>query len=104
MKATIIEVPQMHDSFSKIIIHGVEYAIRFTYCDTFDYWSFGVYTPTREPIVQGLKIVPNHPINLYTDRTDMPVVAFYCESNNVRVRRYDFRDGIARFLYVEADS
>ena len=101
MQAIQIDVPELHDSFSKIIIGNVEYAIRFTYCDTFDYWSFGLYTPQREPIVQGLKIVPNHPINLYTDRTDMPVVWFYCDCNNDHVGRYDFRDGIARFLYVE---
>ena len=104
MREVIIEVPQQNDSFSKIIIHGVEYSVRFTYCDSFDYWSFGVYTPAREPIVQGLKIVPNHPINLYTDRTDMPVVQFICSSNKDRVGRYDFRDGLARFMYWEADS
>ena len=54
-----------HDSFSDITINGERLLIRFTYNDTFDYWSFGLYETNRTPILAGIKIVPNFPLNLF---------------------------------------
>ena len=63
---TTISVPDMNDCFLRIVILGVEYLIRFTYNDTYDCWSFGLYLPNKEPIAQNIKIVPNLPLNLFT--------------------------------------
>lgn len=103
MKIVYIEVPQENDVFLRIVILQTEYQIRFSYNDTEDNWTFGLYTPSLSPIVQGIKIVPNFPLNIFVDRTNMPNVVFGCETAEERVKRYDFRDKKAKFYYVCAD-
>ena len=76
----------MNDCFLRIVILGVEYLIRFTYNDTYDCWSFGLYLPNKEPIAQNIK---------------MPKVLFVCESNLEKVGRNAFLDGAARFCCIE---
>ena len=39
----VITPPDMHDSFSRVVLNNTEYLIRFTYNDTGDYWTFGLY-------------------------------------------------------------
>ena len=65
MDYIIIEVPDLNDSVSRIVLNGAVYFVRFTYNDTFDYWKFGVYDSQMEPIVIGIKIVPSFPLNLF---------------------------------------
>lgn len=101
MRTVFIVVPDMHDSFSRIVILGVEYLIRFTYNDTFDFWSFGLYTPNKEPIFQNIKIVPNFPLNLFVGVNNMPNVYFACKSNLENIGRKDFVNNAAKFYYVE---
>lgn len=98
---TYISVPDMNDCFLRIVILGVEYLIRFTYNDTYDCWSFGLYLPNKGPIAQNIKIVPNLPLNLFTGAIEMPKVLFVCESNLEKVGRNAFLDGTARFCYIE---
>lgn len=47
-----IAVPNMNDSVSDVTIDDVQYRLRFTYNETYDYWSFGVRTANNEPIVE----------------------------------------------------
>ena len=54
-----IKVPDMNDSVSSLVIDGIEYRIRFTYNEKFDYWSFGLYNSKQEPIIAMTRIVPN---------------------------------------------
>lgn len=44
-----IKVPDMNDSMSTLSIDGVEYLLRFTYNEKYDYWSFGLYSSEEEP-------------------------------------------------------
>ena len=101
MDAIIIQIPDINDSFSRIIIQDVAYLIRFTYNDTFDYWTFGVYTLERCPIIQGVKIVPGFPLNAFVDNEHMPNAIFACESKRENIGRDDFTNGNARFYYFE---
>ena len=39
----VITPPDMHDSFSRVVLNNTEYLIRFTYNDTGDYCTFGLY-------------------------------------------------------------
>ena len=43
MDYTIIEVPDMNDSVSRVVLSGTAYLIRFTYNDSKDYWKFSLY-------------------------------------------------------------
>lgn len=101
MKTVFITVPDMNDSFSRIVILGVEYLIRFTYNDTFDCWSFGLYYPNKEPIFQSIKIVPNFPLNLFVGINNMPNVYFACRSKQEHIGRNDFKRDAAKFYFVE---
>jgi len=44
MEYIIIEVPDMNDSISRIVLNGTAYMLRFSYNDTCDYWKFSLYT------------------------------------------------------------
>lgn len=101
MRTVYIVVPEMNDSFSRIVILGDEYLIRFTYNDTFDFWSFGLYTRNKEPIVQNVKIIPRFPLNLFVGVIGVPYVYFACESKLEHIGRNDFKNGSAKFYYVE---
>lgn len=101
MKTVYITVPDMNDSFSRIVILGVEYLIRFTYNDTYDFWSFGLFYPNEEPIFQNIKIIPRFPLNLFDGSLDMPDVYFACKSNLEHIGRDDFKNEKAKFYYVE---
>lgn len=45
MEYTIITVPDMNDSVSRIVLNGTAYLIRFTYNDTKDYLEFERCSP-----------------------------------------------------------
>jgi hypothetical protein len=95
-----IKVPDMNDSFSKVVIGNTEYWLRFTWNDTKARWSFGIYTILREPIVQGIKLVPKFPINLQYIDERMPSGIFGVYSNLEAVGRPDFAEGRAVFAYI----
>lgn len=97
---TQIHIPQEHDSFSELTINGERLLLRFTYNDTFDYWTFGVYELNRTPIIAGLKIVPNFPMNLYIKLRRLGNTGFIATSKQQRIGHRDFWDGAAQFWMV----
>jgi len=103
MEYTIIEVPDLNDSLSRIVLNGTVYHIRFTYNDTKDFWKFGVYTALDEPIAIGIRVVPNFFLNLFTGSEDFPVGGFAALTTLDHIGRYDFRDGVAQFVYFPID-
>lgn len=102
MDYTIIEVPDMNDSVSRISLKGKQYQLRFTYNDTGGYWSFGLYDSLGNPIRVGNKIVPQLPLNLFWGTDDMPLGVFAVLSELERVGRNDFVDGKAKFIFIPA--
>lgn len=104
LKYTEIEVPDMNDSVSRIVLDGNVYNIRFTYNDTFDYWKLSLYDDLMEPIVLGIKIVPNFVLNLMTATRDMPKGTFVAYSRQEEVGRTAFLEGKAAFLYVPLEQ
>ena len=104
MEYTIIEVPNLNDSMSRVVLDGKAYFIRFTYNDTFDYWTFGIYNNMNEPIVIGIKIVPQFPMNLFLTAYNLPFGVFGVISKLDRIGRYDFRDGKAQFIFCPANQ
>ena len=104
MEYTIIEVPDMNDSMSRIVINGTAYYLRFTYNDTGDYWNFGLYSDLREPIILGRKIVPNFPIGLFLGTDAFPRGSFMAVSNLQHIGRNAFTDSKAKFIFVPEDG
>lgn len=95
-----IDVPDMNDSISSLTIDEIEYGLRFTYNEKYDYWSFGLYDEDDDPIIAMTRIVPNFPIfHFYTD-SDIPDGVFGCLSDIDTVGRYAFVNKTAEFVYI----
>lgn len=103
MERLEITPPDFNDSFSRVVLSGKQYLIRFSYIDTFGYWTFGLYTTLQEPIVEGVKIVPNFPLNLFYSNSDMPNGVFGVYTELEKVGRDDFFNGKAIFAYIPAE-
>ena len=99
MDVTIIEVPDMNDSLSRVVLNGKPYQIRFTWNDTGGYWKFGLYDTQTNPIVVGVKVVPQFPLNLFYGVTKLPDGVFGVASKFPKIGRNDFKDGYAQFLF-----
>ena len=100
MTETAIIVPREHDSFGEITLNGELLLIRFSYNDTFDYWTFGIYERNRTPILQGIKIIPNFPLNLFLPMRRLGDACFIVSSKQQRIGRRDFWDSNAQFMVV----
>lgn len=103
MDKIIIAVPDANDSFSRVVLSGTAYLIRFTYNDTFGYWSFGLYDTQKNPMITGVKMVPSYPLNLFCDNVAMPVGIFGIYTNLEKVGRSDFLEGRAEFCYIPGE-
>lgn len=104
MQKTEISPPDLNDSFSRVILDNTAYLIRFTWNEYGQFWTFGLYTSLKEPIVQGIKIVPHYPLNLqYTDNR-MPLGVFGVYTEKEQVLRDDFKDGTAVFAYIPVNQ
>lgn len=100
MDCVVIEIPEKNDSISRVVLDGVQYFVRFTYNDTFDYWTFGLMDALENPILSGVKIVPNYPINLFAGTDQIPAGIFAVLTELERVGHDDFKNGLAQFVYV----
>ena len=104
MDYTIIEVPDMNDSVSRVVLSGTAYLIRFTYNDTGNYWKFSLYNSQSEPIVIGIKIVPQFPLNVFYGVTKLPDGVFGVLSKKKHIGRDDFNNGNAKFIFCPVDD
>lgn len=103
MDYTIIEVPDMNDSTSRVVLSGTPHLIRFSYNDTKDYWKFSLHNAQSEPIVLGVKIVPRFSINVFFGVTKLPDGIFGVMSKLDRIGRRDFVEGRARFIFCPVE-
>ena len=104
MEYIIIEVPDLNDSMSRIVLNGVAYQIRFSYNDTKDYWKFSLYDTQNNPIVLGIKIVPNFPLNIFCELTQLPSGLFAVKSKLDHIGRNDFKNGKAEFIFCPVNQ
>ena len=101
-----IHVPNLNDSYSRVVLERKVYWIRFTYNSISDNWSFGIYSAHREPIAVGLRIVPSFLLNLQVVNNNFPPGDFAVSTGLERIGRDDFNNGNAVFVYIPkgADS
>jgi hypothetical protein len=104
MDYTVIEVPNMNDSVSRIVLNNTAYQIRFTWNDTGGYWKFGLYDAQSNPIVIGIKIVPQFPLNVFYGATKLPDGIFGVISKQKRIGRNDFQTGNAQFVFCPVET
>ena len=99
-----IEVPDMNDSVSRIVLQGKQYLIRFTWNDTGGYWCFSVSDALGTPILMGVKIVPRFPLNIFYSIAELPFGVFGVFTELDRVGRFDFKDDKAKFVFVPLEE
>ena len=104
MRILKISVPDMNDSYSRIVLDDVQYLIRFTWNDAAQRWSFGLYTMQREPIAIGIRLVPRFPLNLQIVNDKFPPGVFGVYSDLESVGKQDFLTGQASFAYISIDE
>lgn len=102
MDYIIIEVPDMNDSISRIVLLGKQYQIRFTWNDTGGFWSFGLMDSLGTPLLIGTKIVPQFPLNLFYGTENIPLGVFAALTEKERIGRQDFVNGKAQFVFIPA--
>lgn len=56
--AIAIGVPPSASSTQTVTLNKRSFSLRFDYNSSYDYWSFSLYTPSGETIIEGEKIVP----------------------------------------------
>ena len=86
----VIEVPDMNDSVVKVSLQSRLYQLRFTWNDTGGYWMFGVMDSLGTPMLLGVKMVPQFPLNLLFGRDDMPSGIFAVLTENGERRSAGF--------------
>lgn len=99
MDYIIIEVPDMNDSVSRIVLNGTVYFIRFTYNDTGDFWKVSLFDSQNTPIVLGIKIVPRFPLNTFYPVSNIPDGIFGVITKLDHIGRNDFAEGRAEFIF-----
>ncbi|MDR1687268.1 MAG: hypothetical protein LBS21_01490 [Clostridiales bacterium] len=104
MKRIEISVPDLNDSFSRVVLDGVQYLIRFSWNDTAKRWSFGLFTMQKKPIAQGIRIVPRFPLNLQIVDGVFPSGVFGVYTDLESVGRNDFVSGKVVFAYISANQ
>lgn len=104
MNYTIIEVPDLNDSMSRVVLNGKAYQIRFTWNEAGGFWKFGLYDTQSQPIVIGIKIVPRFPMNLFYGVTDLPSGVFGVMTKLEHISRNDFIDEKAKFIFCPAEE
>ena len=99
-----IHVPDLNDSFSRVVLGGTAYLIRFTWNDTAQRWSFGLYTTQKEPLAVNLRMVPRFPLNLQIVDSGFPGGIFGVYSSLASVGRQDFLNGKAIFAFISTNQ
>lgn len=100
-----IDVPDMNDSVSRVVLDNVQYNLRFYWNDTMNYWSLDILDHLLQPIIRGIKVVPQFPLNLlYTAIAGMPGGMFVVLTDEERVKRYDFVEDKAKFVYFPKEQ
>lgn len=104
MEYTVIAVPDMNDSFSRVVLCGQAFQIRFTWNDTAQRWMWGLYTTERVPIIEGVRVVPSFPLNLPYAHLGLSAGAFGAITELEAIGRQDFITGDAQFVFIPAEK
>ncbi len=101
----ILTVPNKNDCFARIVLEGEEYLFRFSYNFSGKFWTIGIYEDRDKPLVAGIKIVPNFPLNQsFGQYLDLPNGLLLAKTHKEKIKRYDFYDGNAELVYITSDE
>lgn len=100
-----INVPDAHDSMSKVTLDGTVYWLRFTYNSTYDYWSVGLYDEDQNDLIPMTKIVTIYDLfRSYKSYEGIPQGYLLCASKKEHISESVFKDGDAFMVYIGEDD
>lgn len=97
--------PDKNDSFTRIILDGVEYYFKFSYNYMGEFWTLGIFSSDKEPIVADIKITPTFPVNWYFRQyIELPKGILAVKASVEKIGRNDFADDNAKFVYITEEE
>lgn len=100
-----INVPDAHDSMSKVTLDGTVYWLRFTYNSTYDYWSVGIYDEDQNVLIPMTRVVPMYDLfRSYKSYDGMPQGFLLCATSVENIGENAFKNDDAIIVYIGADE
>lgn len=101
MEYLVIAVPaNQNDFIMRVMLDGTMVHIHMSYNSGGDYWTIGFYDVDNKPIVDGIKIVPNFPLNFFYTAHDIPQGLLFVQTSLTKVGKNAFASGDAKLCYV----
>ena len=101
MKYQEISLPTSNNDYLfRCLLDGKSTVLHMAYNSTDDCWTIGFCDDSGNPIVDGIRVVPNFPLNIWYVAYDIPQGALFVSTSESKVSRYDFDNGIATLCYI----
>jgi hypothetical protein len=89
-----------NDYLCRTMLDGELCVLHLSYNSTGDFWTIGFCNDEGAPIVDGIRLVPNFPLNVWYTSYSVPQGALVVLSTEERITRYSFDDGSASLCYI----
>ena len=89
-----------NDYLCRTMLDGELCVLHLSYNSTGDFWTIGFCNDEGAPIVDGIRLVPNFPLNVWYTSYSVPQGALVALSTEERITRYSFDDGSASLCYI----
>jgi hypothetical protein len=89
-----------NDYLCRTMLDGKLCVLHMSYNSTGDFWTVGFCDDEGTPIVDGIRIVPNFPLNIWYMSYDVPQGALFAMCSEGTITRYSFDNGTASLCYL----
>lgn len=106
----MIVIPVRNDPSHElsIVLNGISYTLKFIWNTRFEYWSMNISDRDKNPIIQGIKIVPNYALIDQITIVNIPNGDFYAvrsEPESKEVIGIDsFSSGVFQLLFLTEEE
>lgn len=101
MEVYEISVPSdQNDFIMRVTLDGTPVVLHMAYNSAGDSWTLGYCDINGTPIVEGIAVIPNFPLNFWYSSYDIPQGLLYVSAALSHIGRYAFRDGDAKLIYA----
>lgn len=99
-----IQLPTgQNDYICRVMLDGEPRVLHLSYNSTGDYWTVGFCDSEGNPIVDGIRIVPNFPLNMWYLSYAIPQGVLFAKATD-EITRYSFDNGDAVLCYLPVED
>jgi hypothetical protein len=99
-----IELYGDDDYYVQAVLDGVLYYLHLSWNSEGEFWTFGIETYLKEPLLSGLRIQPNYPLISRYFQPGFPPGEIVVVSDADTVGQSDFVDAFASMVYVTEEE